>query len=441
MNGATGLAQHPTSGLLFALLKLQPSGRRLVTLDPDTGTATLVGDPGDKFAAITFGADGTLYGVTGDGAKTSETLYTLDPTDATATEVVTLGNGNDGETLAFNVDDGRLYHGSGINLVNTFDGQIFESIDPSDLSIVAIPLRAELDEVTGLSFSTALGEFFATTMDSELAQLATDGSVSLRGILDHLAGGLAYDEATSTLYSIELNNATLREIDPANGSTLTSIAITLTGETINGGAGLALDPLSGALFALLKLNVGQVLATIDPATGAATGIGSPGDSFAELAFGASGTLYAVTGDGAVDPEMLYTLSTSDATPALLMTLGNGGNGEAIGFNPGDGLLYHASGEVFESIDVSTQTVTLIAALSTEEWTALTYSAPAGHFFVGDLSKNLFRLHSDASLELLGGLDHESKGLVHVPEPDAGALRLAALAVLSLLAARKRASSR
>src|SRR5439155_12783760 len=97
-----------------ALLRLQgQSGRQLVKIDSGTGVATSIGNTGDNFAGLAFDSNGTLYGVTGDGATVPETLYTLSTSDASKTLVCTLGNGSDGEVIAFNPDDGLLYHASG----------------------------------------------------------------------------------------------------------------------------------------------------------------------------------------------------------------------------------------------------------------------------------------------------------------------------------------
>ena len=49
------LATHPTTGELWALLKLAgQNGRELVIIDPGTGAATSVGDTGDRFAGLAF---------------------------------------------------------------------------------------------------------------------------------------------------------------------------------------------------------------------------------------------------------------------------------------------------------------------------------------------------------------------------------------------------
>jgi hypothetical protein len=115
------------------------------------------------------------------------------------------------------------------------------------------------------------------------------------------------------------------------------------------------------MFALVNLQ-GRVarLVTVSPFTGLAASIGNTGDSFADLAFDLSGKLYAVTGDGATVPETLFTLSTTNAMPTLVVALGNGDNGEALAFNSVNGLLVHASGrgpqnnavngEIFETVN-------------------------------------------------------------------------------------------
>jgi hypothetical protein len=181
------------------------------------------------------------------------------------------------------------------------------------------------------------------------------------------------DDAVLSLYSISHRDGYLRELgeDPYYGyfATISSVPITLDGEYVYGGNGLATHPLTQQLWALLQPSGhewGRQLVTIDPVTGIATLIGNTGDNFAGLAFDASGTLYAVTGDGAGVPESLFTLSLEDGSATFMMELGNGSQGEAIGFHEGNGLLYHASGcctpnedQVLEAIDLDTLEVTAV----------------------------------------------------------------------------------
>src|SRR5262245_45493575 len=63
---ANGLATHPLTGELFALVTLngQMQQRQLVIINPNTGVATNVGNTGDRFAGLAFNSSGTLYAVT-----------------------------------------------------------------------------------------------------------------------------------------------------------------------------------------------------------------------------------------------------------------------------------------------------------------------------------------------------------------------------------------
>ena len=287
-----------------------------------------------------------------------------------------------------------------------------------------------------------------------------------------LLGGhvvLPLPAAASTLYSVargdhEFPDNQLRVIDPADGSTIgTPVTITLAGKAVVGGTGLATDPLTGDLYALLKIQFlgPRELVTIDPATGVATSVGNTGAKFAALAFDSGGTLYAVTGHGAgppVTPNTLYTLSLVDATRTFVTTLGNGGQGEAIGFNPDDGFLYHASGffdvpmvgetRIFEKIDLTTLAVTNIP-LSGDfytEMTALVFSgnsffgADTGFGAPGDIPILLSLTDTGVVVEI-GSTDHVVRGLAFVPEPSSSLMLMAGVGFLAGLDRRRRRRSR
>lgn len=111
--GLTSAVAHPLTGEIYAVAKISAAGRSLVTLDLDAGAITSVIGSVDNFAGLEFLPDGTLYGVTGDGAAVPETLYTIDPATGTATLRSPLGTGADGECLAYNTDAGVFQHFSG----------------------------------------------------------------------------------------------------------------------------------------------------------------------------------------------------------------------------------------------------------------------------------------------------------------------------------------
>lgn len=114
ITGMNGLTMHPHTGELYIIMKVSGvSGRVLGTFNPVTGTCTQIGNLGDNFATISFREDGQLFGVTGDGATVSETMYLIDHTNASKTVAAALGAGADGEIICYNYDDDFFYHWSG----------------------------------------------------------------------------------------------------------------------------------------------------------------------------------------------------------------------------------------------------------------------------------------------------------------------------------------
>src|SRR6267142_4156764 len=254
--------------------------------------------------------------------------------------------------------------------------------------------------------------------------------------------------AEPILYSISRDDDLLRIVNPSTGGTISSVPITLAGKVVSFGTGLATHPVTGQLFALLTLTgqPGRQLVTINHATGVATSIGNTGDQFAALAFNSSGTLFAVVGDkknaagGGLPPETLFTLNTSNAAPTQVLVLGRGNDGEAIGFNPNVGLIYHASGndtggegcapfnpsvcvEIFESVNPNTLAVTNIALSGaytpfTEEYSevlALTHLS-GNVLLLADIDQNLYQITTTGVVTLVGTMDHVVKGLAFVEGP-------------------------
>ncbi|MDX1407482.1 MAG: hypothetical protein R3330_05095, partial [Saprospiraceae bacterium] len=231
VTGATGLALHPATQELFVVLKVN-GGRRLATVDPQTGVCTDIGALSTGFAGLAFNADGSvLWGVTGDGGTPSETLFEIDQTNASETIVCALGNGDDGETIAFNPADGALYHASG----HTGASVIFERIDDigtdpcsvTNIDILGSVLQDE--EAQALTWWPQQGAFFwkqGHFANAPLFLVQTDGTAALIGTMDHQAKGLALVSATGVATATD-------NCDPAPGITY-SDAITpgmCTGES------------------------------------------------------------------------------------------------------------------------------------------------------------------------------------------------------------------
>ena len=275
---------------------------------------------------------GTLYAVTGDGANSNpETLYTLNQTTGAPTLVRALGNGGDGETIAFNPDDGLLYHFSGDQ-----GPTIFEKIDPVTGTTTNIPLSGDADgtdlcEVSALYYRSS-NVFYAATICGDFLTVTTSGQVTIINDfgMDHNSKGLVL--AGSTLFSVNPANSIegtysplLSIINPATGNNVSSIPVTIAGDTITTFTGLAPKPGSTQLFALAKLESvpgqSRSLVLIDPATGVATLVGNTGNAFATLAMAAALTSanLSLTKTGAPSPvavngTITYQLTVANAGP-------------------------------------------------------------------------------------------------------------------------------
>ena len=168
------MSRDPTTGILYAIVRTTNLGgsRGLATIDLGAGTATLIGDLGDSFASIAFEEDGTLWGVGGDGAGgVSETLCSIDKATAVATSVLALGNGNDGEAIGVNYDDGLLYHYSGFA-----GGWIFESVDLGTLTVTPISLSGDSHtEATSLVWDPSRDAFLHGDIDGDISMITTGG--------------------------------------------------------------------------------------------------------------------------------------------------------------------------------------------------------------------------------------------------------------------------
>ncbi|HKJ17683.1 MAG TPA: hypothetical protein VJ984_10065, partial [Xanthomonadales bacterium] len=278
------------------------------------------------------GTPSTLYGVTGDGGTPSETLFELSKTDASSTLVTSLGSGNDGEEIAFNRDDGLLYHASGTT--DTGPGPIFETIDLDTLATSSITLSGfAFTEIAGLTYAGS-GVFTASDRISAngLHTITTGGVVNNLGpTFPNTHTGVAY--IGSTLYAVTRSDDLLRILDPSDGSTLSSVTMTLAGFTISGATGLATNPDDNVLWALLKVDGGlpgnRALATVDAATGTATLIGItdvPGMAGIAFAYTPCATCEVtpsvVSGTGTISPSTPQNVTYGNTT-AFTLTPGVG----------------------------------------------------------------------------------------------------------------------
>ena len=169
--GAQALTLDPTTGLIYAVLTVQGSAtRRLATISLASGVATLVGDLGDRFSTLAFRSDGQLFGVTGDGGIVPSTLYLINKATAARVVATTLGNGLDGEVIAYNPNDNSFYHWSGNGSV------VFERIDANaPYTVTPIFTGAAGGEVFGAVWDPSVNAFLVHNIASQMATWSTTG--------------------------------------------------------------------------------------------------------------------------------------------------------------------------------------------------------------------------------------------------------------------------
>lgn len=102
--------------------------------------------------------------MTGDGATVPETLYLISKSDATKALATALGNGADGEVIAYNPDDNSFYHWSGNSVI------FFERVlAVAPYTVTNVPITgASNDEVFGAVWDPARGQFLVHKITSSM---------------------------------------------------------------------------------------------------------------------------------------------------------------------------------------------------------------------------------------------------------------------------------
>jgi hypothetical protein len=162
VTNSQSLAVNPLDNTLWAVVQTGSGqgNRKLVTINPDTGVCTLVGNLANNITCLTFFANGLLLGTSGEGAANPpETLYLISKTDASLTLLFALGNGADGEIIATH-PNGLVYHSSGNSVAE------FESINV--VSRVVSPIGTSSGEGFAMGYSRALGQMFISDISSDL---------------------------------------------------------------------------------------------------------------------------------------------------------------------------------------------------------------------------------------------------------------------------------
>jgi hypothetical protein len=172
ITGLLALTVDPTTGTVYAVAKANAvAGRLLITLDITTGAGVEIGNLGDQFSTLAFRSDGQLFGVTGDGAAVPETLYLINKANATKVIATALGNGADGEVIAYNPNDNSFYHWSGNGTI------VFERVlATGPYTVTNIPITGSgSGEIFGAVWDPARGQFLVHNISSSMDFWTTAG--------------------------------------------------------------------------------------------------------------------------------------------------------------------------------------------------------------------------------------------------------------------------
>lgn len=158
----------PTTGFYYAVLQrsCNSKDRTLARIDVSNGEAVHIADfPCDVIIeTLAFDIAGQLYGVTDENCDNTnpESLYKINKLDGSVALVKELGNGDDGEVIAYNPLDNRLYHWSG-------DCDfVFESINLNTPSLTVTTIttsKTKSGEITGAVWDPIRNNFLVAIRD------------------------------------------------------------------------------------------------------------------------------------------------------------------------------------------------------------------------------------------------------------------------------------
>lgn len=155
VSGLTGLAEHPTTGVLYAISTGgQGCTPNLYTLNKDTGAATLVGPLGESGGKpdMAFRADGTLFTY----STSNGYLGTVDLTTGAMTLI--------GDTGVEPWDQGLTFDGSGTLIM--IDGDTVYTVNTSTGSATYVTEHDETNDANMMTTHPTTGDIYVADSDN-----------------------------------------------------------------------------------------------------------------------------------------------------------------------------------------------------------------------------------------------------------------------------------
>lgn len=203
----TGMAFHPGTGVLYGVTGSEYSPSRvLVTIDPQTAQATLIGGLGVGSSDISFAPDGTLYSWTTRGGP----LGSINLATGLQTQIGSGANGTQGNGLAF-TPGGTLYLAGPNNpgdlyTVDPVTGAITSVAALTDVPLGFGPFNAMASDANGLLYAVGRNSSDLVTIDANTGVITVMGTLSF-GAADALAFTIVPEPSTWALLMLALGGS------------------------------------------------------------------------------------------------------------------------------------------------------------------------------------------------------------------------------------------
>jgi len=215
---------------------------------------------------------------------------------------------------------------------------------------------------------------------------------------------------SSDLFTVSVSSGTI-------ASSVTTSAINIAQNPIEGFQGMAQHPITGEVYVLFKdSDSNRYIGRLNTTNGEIITVAQTDSSLASIAFDASGVLYAMQGSsGGGNTQQMQTVDiyTTPETAFHTFTNTSGGDGDALVFNTTDNLMYRYDGDSsgeFISLNLDTLAESVISTTSGLDsyGGALAYRQGQNKFLLG-LGSTLYDLLADGTISTISSIAEFDSG--------------------------------
>jgi hypothetical protein len=323
--GFTGLAQDPTTGILYAAVRTQPTAADIFlgTINRTAGTVTLIGEfnvasIGESISSIQFDSTGQLWaisGVPGSGTPNPERLFTVNKATAAMTSFVGLGNGQASEALGFDpTNSAVLYHYTGQT------AKLYETVDRTTGGTTPITITnppSGSQTILCMAYDSSTSWFWTCTNANEYGYIRPNGTYV--GVLGTTAAPAKGMVVLPTIFASQTN---LNLGTTTQGTAGSAQSFNLSGSNLFGN--VTITPPTGVEVSLSAASGYATSLNVAPA---ASGQLASTQIFVRIA--ATAPVGAITGNVALtatgsDGEQVAVTGTVNTPPAPEMDVTRGG---------------------------------------------------------------------------------------------------------------------